>query len=205
MFSLVFVGVLAPIVSQIGSEPNKLRIRWSVPVQPNGLMLNYLLKRNNTVPLNFGADDEKTYMDDGLISYTYYAYSITACTQGGCTESSKTTIRTPETSPFSVNPPTIQTLSSSTLRVSWIKPMITNGMIREYRLLLDGEIRYTGSEMSYTVNNLVPYQSYMFVLRACTYGGCTDSSSVSGRPAEARPQGMQRPSLRVTRCVRRNG
>ena len=183
----------------MGSEANKLRITWSIPIQPNGELLNYLLTRDDNVPLNFGPNEEREYVDEGLISYTDYTYTITACTQGGCTESSSTTLRTPETSPFSVNPPSVQTLSSTALLATWTEPQITNGMIREYRLLVDSDVRYTGSEMSYTVNNLMPYQLYMFVLRACTYGGCTDSSSVSGRPSEAPPLGMNPPTLRVTR------
>ena len=191
-------GINSPIVSHVPGEFGQLRITWNEPVKMNGLLHSYQLQRNNTIPWSFAPEDDRVHTDTGLLAYTFYSYRITACTGGGCTTSQPTTIRTQETAPYFVNPPQLTSAGTTSIHVTWLPPQITNGQIREYRLKVDDVKRYQGLDTSYTVENLTPYQAYTFVLTACTFGGCQDSSSVQGRPEEAPPTGMQMPSLRVT-------
>ena len=191
-------GVTSPMVSHMAGDYRQLRIVWNEPVKLNGVLHSYQLQRNSTIPWSFAPEDERTYTDSGLLAYTYYSYQVTACTAGGCTTSPATTIRTQETAPYFVNPPQLTTVSSTSIEVRWLPPQITNGQMREYRLKVDDNTRYIGLDTSYIVDNLTPYQAYTFVLTACTYGGCEDSSVVQGRPDEAPPTGMKSPVLRVT-------
>ena len=191
-------GLTSPMVSHVAGEFEKLKITWNEPVKMNGLLHSYQLQRNSTIPWSFAPEDERTYTDSGLMAFTYYSYRITACTAGGCATSPATTIRTQETAPYFVNPPQLTSKSASSIEVTWLPPQITNGQIREYRLKVNDNIRYRGLDTTYVVDNLTPYEAYTFVLTACTYGGCQDSSSVQGRPEEAQPTGMKTPVLRVT-------
>ena len=191
-------GLTSPMVSHVAGEFGQIKITWNEPVKMNGLLQSYQMQRNNTIPWSFAPEDHRTYTDTGLLAYTYYSYRITACTAGGCTTSPATVIRTQETAPYFVNPPQLTSKSATSIEVSWLPPQITNGQIREYRLKVDDNTRYIGLDTKYLVDNLTPYFAYTFVLTACTYGGCQDSSSVQGRPEEAPPTGMKTPELRVT-------
>ena len=191
-------GMNSPMVSHVPGEFGELKVTWNEPVKMNGLLQSYQLQRNNSIPWSFAPEDDRMHTDTGLLAYTFYSYRVTACTAGGCTTSPPTTIRTQETAPYFVNPPQVTSTGSTSMRVTWLPPQITNGQIREYRLKVDDNTRYIGLDTSYTVDNLTPYQAYTFVLTACTFGGCQDSSSVQGRPEEAPPTGMKMPSLRVT-------
>ena len=191
-------GLDRPVVLHFANEHDKLRITWTAPTRANGILQSYQLQRNQTVPWSFGPDDPTEYVDSGLTAYTLYSYRLTACTAGGCTTSDTSIIRTQETAPFYVAPPILTTVSDSAIKASWSEPQITNGRIREYRLRVNNETQYIGQDREFIVRGLTPYQAYDFVVVACTYGGCTDSSAVLARPQEAPPAGMQIPVVRVT-------
>ena len=171
---------------------------WAPPGKANGVLRDYQLQRNDSTPWSFAPDEERQFNDRGLIAHTYYGYRVTVCTQGGCTTSETTVMRTPQTAPLLVPPPSLFTVNASSIRVTWVEPDVINGNIVEYRLIIDDNIVYRGLALFYTALNLRPFQAYTFRLTACTSGGCTNSSAVSGRPNEDRPIGMQPPTLRVT-------
>ena len=79
-----------PVVSYVEGEVDKLSVKWVPPTVPNGIVQNYYLQRNDTVPLSFSAADIPEYIDTGLSPYTVYSYTIKACTIGGCTTSDAT-------------------------------------------------------------------------------------------------------------------
>ncbi len=191
-------GMLPPVVSHVGTASDRLYVTWKQPSQPNGIIQMYQLRRNDSVLWVFEPEDAKSFTDTSLAAYTYYSYSVYACTGGGCSTSTATVVRTPESTPYFVNPPSLTTVGSTSIRVTWVEPQITNGKINKYKLVMDGEILFEGSNREYTVENLTPYQLYVFVLTACTLGGCNNSAAVSGRPGEAAPLGMQAPKLHVT-------
>ena len=191
-------GLEPPLVSQVANDHDRLRITWSAPLRANGLIQGYQLQRNQSVPWSFGPNEVKEYIDDGLTAYSVFAYKVTACTAGGCTTSRPAVIRTQETAPFYVAAPVLTTVSDTAVQASWRTPEITNGRIREYRLKVNNETQYIGLDLQYTVSRFTPYAPYYFVLSACTFGGCTDSSSVLARPQEAPPAGLLAPVLRVT-------
>lgn len=191
-------GVAPPIASQVPNDPSKLLLRWSAPTKPNGVLQYYQLQRNNSVPMSFAPTDPKEYTDTNLKAHTLYSYVLTVCSGGGCTSSNPTLIQTSETAPSYVAPPKVTTVSSDSILAQWTEPQITNGRIQVYHLKVDESTVYSGLNLEYTVTNLVPNRAYSFYVQACTFGGCTNSTSVVGRPQEAPPTGMKRPSIKVT-------
>ena len=191
-------GVDPPLVSQVAGAYDQLKIEWMEPTTPNGVIQSYQLQRNK-MSWSFSVTHTKVYVDTGLVAYTDYSYVITVCTAGGCTGSAATVARTGETAPHFMAAPTVTTLNSSAIAVAWTKPQVTNGMIRIYHLKVDNNSVYSGVGYTYTVSNLVPYQAYSFAMTACTFGGCTISKSVIGRPDEATPAEMLPPTLQLTR------
>lgn len=190
-------GVNPPIVTHIGDQLDALFITWNIPSKANGIIQNYQLQRNSTVPFSFQADDMLEYIDSGLRAYTWYRYVVMVCSGGGCTTSIPTLLRTKEAAPLYVAPPDVIPISSTAVRATWVTPQITNGNIKEYRLLMDGATIYTGLGLQHEEGGLIPYKEYAFILTACTDGGCMDSVRTLERPEEDVPLGLLVPVLRV--------
>jgi hypothetical protein len=93
------------------------------------------------------------FTDINLVAYTWYSYIITVCTAGGCSASKPTLVRTHETSPVQVAPPSISVLSSTALNISWIVPSVSNGIIINYILFMDNSEVYRGAMLSYVKTN----------------------------------------------------
>ncbi|XP_071790086.1 usherin-like isoform X2 [Asterias amurensis] len=195
------VGVSPPVVNHVANNPTTLQVQWTEPAESNGIITGYLLTRNISAPFSFEANSLKQFTDQGLTAYTVYAYTITACTGGGCTVSSPTQIRTLETAPGTVAPPLANPLSSTTIQVSWTSPSLDAGEIVRYELKMDGVVIYSGPDLEYTSAALTPYQEYSFTVVACTSGGCTESLPTVSRPFEARPFGMNPPVLRALSAI----
>lgn len=190
-------GVQPPTVSFVPGQVDTLQVTWQTPYKPNGIIQNYHLQRNDSIPLSFTAAEEKKYLDTGLIAFTYYRYTIRACSGGGCTTSAPTIARTKESAPMKVSQPTLFVINSTSLRVTWQKPQITTGLVSAYQLHMNGVVVYEGMELQFIVTGLVPFTDYTFKLTACTAGGCTDSGEVVGKPDDDVPQNMAPPILRV--------
>ena len=190
-------GVQPSNVFYVTDVVDSLRITWAPPDQANGILQSYQLKRNDSVPWSFAPGDVMQFVDTGLTAYTLYSYTITICSGGGCTTSDPTVIRTKETSPFKVNPPTIFAVNSTAIQVTWLEPFITTGVISAYQLHMNDVIIYEGLNMEYTAVNLLPFTEYRFKLTACTKGGCTDSGEVVGKPEDDKPRNMRSPILKV--------
>ena len=155
------------------------------------------LQRNDSVPFSFPAEGERRFVDTGLIAFTRYVYTVTACTGGGCTTSPSASIITLEAPPLIVKPPTVSAVDSSTINVAWMPPQISNGKVTKYILNMDGTEVFSGLDVTYTVTDLLPYSLHAFTITACTNGGCTTSGEVMARSEDAPPEGLSPPLLRV--------
>lgn len=125
------------------------------------------------------------------------SYAVIACTLEGCITSPLTNITTLEAPPPTVEAPTLQSVTSTGITVSWSRPATRHGEVTEYVLQLDSEEIYRGSERSVALSDLQPHTSYQLLLSACTSGGCTASSAVSTVTQEAPPTGLSAPVLKV--------
>ena len=86
--------------------------------------------------------------------------------------------------PAAVQPPNLLALSSSQIQVSWSEPLIPNGVISLYTVFqINGgmEVQITSSPEpgNSTVQGLLPFTEYFFLLEACNVQGCTRSQAIS--------------------------
>ncbi|XP_064622303.1 usherin-like [Lineus longissimus] len=191
-------GLVKPSVQYHGTVAGSLNISWSLPSDVNGILQGYQLRRNASVPLSFTPTDAKWYIDNGLTAYTWYSYTVTACTGGGCSTSAPGMLRTRETPPLEVDAPKLTAAGATAIGANWVMPQITNGVINRYILYMDDLVKYEGMTLEYKLTGLIPYQAYTFILAACTSGGCKNSSAIAGRPGEAAPLDIPAPTLQVT-------
>lgn len=191
-------SVQPPVVSPVTGHYDQLLVTWSAPRRPNGIILHYILQRNQSTPWNVDVSAQLAYLDDTLVADTTYAYTVSACTSAGCTASGRSTARTDEHVPASMSPPRTTALNSSAVRVSWTPPLQANGRIRRYQLLMNASVVYSGLTVTHVVGGLQPYALYEFVVSACTSAGCTTSQPTSARPNEALPADLRAPTVRAT-------
>lgn len=127
----------------------------------------------------------------------FFSYSVIACTSEGCTISPPTNITTLEAPPATVEAPTADSITSSSINISWSKPASQNGEVTEYVLKLNDEEAYRGRVLTAVLSDLRPHTSYQLALLACTSGGCTTSTTMSILTEEAPPTGLAAPTLKV--------
>ena len=166
---------------------------WSEPSRPNGVIINYQLRRNGS--LVFSGTDLITYTDTSLAPNQYYSYTVQAYTSaGGGEESTASIVLTLPDTPEDVFSPQLEPVSSSSIRVTWTQPGSPNGVIQRYVLYQDGAVVFNNLAFSYIVQSLQPFTFYSFFLMVCTTT-CANSSVVSAQTLEAPPLGQSRPTL----------
>lgn len=126
-----------------------------------------------------------------------FSFAIIGCTSEGCVTSAHTNITTPEAPPASVEPPRVDAFSSTSMDISWSKPLTQNGEVTEYLLKLNNEQSYQGTRQNTVLSDLQPHTAYQLVLLACTNGGCTTSTPISVVTEEAPPTNLPPPTLKV--------
>ena len=176
-------------------ESTTAQLTWLPPEQPNGLILYYLVYRDDTVIANV---TDTTYIDRDLEAFTTYRYAIEAVNRAGSTRSVALSIRTSEAPPEGVPAPQLVAVNSTTVSASWLAPDEPNGVINQYDLLIvsaSGQIldppmfvhTGPGTQLSATVFSLQPFTGYGFALRACTSGGCNTGPETTIITGEAPP------------------
>ncbi|XP_059204973.1 usherin [Centropristis striata] len=191
-------GLAPPTVTHLQGQPSEVLVSWTPPLEPSGILQSYRIQRNN-VSFSFSFDPTVLrYTDENLRPFSTYSYSIIACTSEGCTTSPHTNITTLEAPPATVEAPTVDSITSNSINISWSKPQTQNGEVTEYVLKLNNEETYRGKDLNTVLPDLQPHTSYDLVLSACTSGGCTTSSTMSILTGEAPPTGLHAPTLKVT-------
>ncbi|NXL36266.1 USH2A protein, partial [Glaucidium brasilianum] len=80
-----------------------------------------------------------------LIPFTKYVFSVQACTSGGCLKSQPVTVITAQAPPEGLQPPVIETISSTELAVEWSPPENPNGVIIRYELYMRKKLKPPGN------------------------------------------------------------
>ncbi|KAM5300669.1 usherin [Glossophaga mutica] len=185
-----------------------VEVTWDEPAVGRGVIEKYVLRayqeggsphppRTPAATSELVNTSTRTGVLTGLLPFTNYAVTLTACTLAGCTESSHAlNISTPQEAPQELQPPVAKSLPNSLL-VSWNPPKKANGIITQYSLYMDGMLLYSGSGENYTVTGLAVFTPHQFLLSACTHVGCTNSSLVTLRTAQLPPEHVDAPTLTV--------
>ncbi|XP_077990481.1 usherin-like [Glandiceps talaboti] len=193
------------------SDPQSLsgyiiEVKWQQPSSNTGMISQYILTAYNLD--NTAVDPVTSVFTDttqleytgnvtGVIPFTNYRVTVTACTAGGCTESTGVNIQTSQEVPENVQPPIASAKTASSVTLSWSRPTQPNGIITGYVLYMEGSQIYSGNQMSFTQTGLSVYTNYQFKLTACTQVGCSDSETVSISTSQLPPSPMAAPTLFV--------
>lgn len=122
-------GMPAPTLKVTG--PESVEVTWRVPIQPNGIIIGYELRRNGSL-IYTGMDTR--YHDFTLLPSVAYSYTITANNSQGATTSPPTVARTQPSAPSGVAPPRLEALGPFSIMVQWDPPVRPNGVIISYSL-----------------------------------------------------------------------
>lgn len=170
-------GIIAPDADPINATA--VVVSWSPPSQPNGDITQYMLYVNGTVVFS-GLQLSYTVAD--LQPFTYYSYSISACTVRGCGSSNQSTVQTLEGVPVGYVQPTVIDTTPNSITLQLNEVQRPNGIV-EYALYytevseLPAELgtlvlAFNGSVAHrIEVTELMPYTNYSFVLEVSNSAG----------------------------------
>ncbi len=169
-------GVIPPTVLVVNSTT--LNITWFEPTIPNGVITEYILLQNGTTifsGLTF------YFVVSDLQPFSFYSYSIMACTVRNCSSSAPTVTMTPEARPTGYIPPTVVTITPTSIQLL-INPVISpNGIVTYILTLSDSpDPLYNSSVPStVTIDNLRPFTEYSLVLVVSNSAGSLIGPSFS--------------------------
>ena len=174
-------------------DPTSINARWELPARPNGVIINYILRRNG---VNVFEGNALEFNDTNLLPNEVYTYTVQAFTSvGGGEESSPRSVQTPPDTPEDISPPNVTVLGAESIQAEWMVPGQPNGVIQRYILSVNGAVVFDEpSPFQFTVDGLIPFTVYEFRLDVCTTT-CGNSSLVTVRTGEAPPTGQAPPTL----------
>ncbi|XP_028616049.1 usherin isoform X2 [Grammomys surdaster] len=180
-----------------------VELYWNPPERPNGLISQYQLRRNGSLLLVGGRDDQ-SFTDKNLEPNTRYVYKLEARTGGGSNMSEDYVVQMPVWTPEDVHPPcNITVLGSDSIFVAWPTPGILLPQIPvEYSIFLSGgSVMFlafaVGRRQSAHLTNLAPFTQYEIRIQACQNAGCGVSPGTYVRTLEAAPEGLTPPLLKA--------
>ena len=173
-----------------------LVVSYSTPSSPNGIIISYnihyvpvlngLSTDAEEITIVISPDDARDHTEiiSGLVAFTMYRVRVAAVTSIGQGEVEE---RVASTDPTSSSPPnnfTAVAITSDSITLTWSYPQTPRGIIQGYiiryhpthdlddtreeniTLLTENDNRMQFS----TIVNLIPFTSYMFVVRAFSFG-----------------------------------
>ena len=196
-------GMIAPSISSIFAR--NVTATWSAPLQPNGIIMGYrleyrlLLDSSTSLPgeIVVAAETPASVTSATAMNLTpimTYEFRVAAVNGAGSGYSEWEVTTTAEDVPEGITEITVESRTSSSLTLTWGTPANPNGEIREYILLLDGEIEHQTQLTMYQITRLQPFTTYSLQLGACTSAGCTYGSIQFVGTDEATPVGQAAPS-----------
>lgn len=199
-------GVIPPTIRSSNIFARNLSATWSAPTKPNGVITGYRLEYRLLLdPLTNLPGETVTAAETsasvtsattvGLLPVTTYEFRVAATNSAGDGFSQWEVVTTAEDIPEGVTEIVVESRTSSSLTLSWGLPDRPNGEIREYILLLDGEVEHQTQLTSYEITRLQPFTTYSLQLGACTSAGCAYSSVQLAGTEEAPPVGQATPTV----------
>ncbi|RXN19458.1 usherin [Labeo rohita] len=185
-------NVEPPVVSDVTSY--SLNASWTIPSIQNGEIVMYILKLN----------DEEVYRGKQLSAQVFdlhphvtYTVVLMACTNGGCTASSPTSVLTRESLPSGMPAPTLKVTGPESVEVTWREPIHPNGVITGYELRRNESLIYTGMDTRYHDFTLLPSVAYSYTITANNSEGATTSPPTVARTQPSAPSGVVPPRLQA--------
>ncbi|RNA36344.1 usherin [Brachionus plicatilis] len=194
--------LFVPVPTLLKVTQSVLIIKWSKPTNDqiqNGFLTNYILYLNDTeyfynitsFNISTCAECASNIKDlNNLIPGALYEITLSACTKGGCTNSSVLFVRTlesdPDTSDIKIE---LVEISFSFLVLNWTRPSRPNGLFRKNALFMNDKLVYEGNLTKFKIENLLPNTFYYFYVQFCNFFSCNSSVPARFRTDETAPQG----------------
>ncbi|KAL1774931.1 phosphatidylinositol phosphatase PTPRQ [Sigmodon hispidus] len=160
-------------------SPSEMRLKWSPPEKPNGIIIAYEVLYQNTDTLFKKNTSTTNIILNDLKPYTLYNISVRSYTRIGHGNQSSTflSVRTSETVPDSAPENiTYKNISSREIEISFLPPSSPNGIIQKYTIYLerrkgnDTRIINTTS-LTQNIRGLKKYTHYVIEVSASTLRG----------------------------------
>ena len=181
--------------SVIALGPSSVDVFWTKPGKPNGIIINYILRRNNTIVYE---GSETSFIDNDLLPNQKYAYDVQSFTSiGGGERSLSSIVITNSDTPSGIDPPILLPLDSTSILATWAVPNVTNGDIQKYILYVNGTVVYENSVLGFVVSDLSIFTTYQFRVEACT-STCGSSLYSYTTTKEDIPSGQLPPTLTLS-------
>ena len=186
--------LLPPAAMTINSSA--FEIFLPVPLQPNGVLLNFSLFINGQAALALGQVQNATV--PGFDPFSNYTFQVQVCTIAGCALSSSTSARTAEALAEINVGPNVTALGSTMVLVQWSLPYRPNGIISSYtvqrRLLSQQTVLSVAvtdaASFSLQDSGLIPFSDYEYRLRVTNGAGVSTSPWSHVQTLEDIPQGV---------------
>ncbi|XP_012669614.2 phosphatidylinositol phosphatase PTPRQ [Otolemur garnettii] len=158
---------------------NEIRLKWSPPEKPNGVIIAYEVLYKDTDSLFIKNSSTTSIILEDLKPYTLYNISVRSYTRYGHGDqvSSVLSVRTSETVPDSAPENiTYKNISSGEIELSFLPPNSPNGIIQKYTIYLK---RSNGNEeriinttsLTQNIEGLKKYTQYLIEVSASTLKG----------------------------------
>ncbi|KAM9860567.1 LOW QUALITY PROTEIN: usherin [Aulostomus maculatus] len=193
------------------SGPHSISLAWTPPAQLNSSQpVNYYIllnpgsisaiRRHTTRSLNLTVT--------GLAPFTTYYIRVQACQIEGCGVGKGVYVRTLETAPEGMSPPTVEAAGASVLEIYWSPPKKPNGLIISYHVYR----RPAGAEEDLLVfiwsggpleffdasPSLQPFSYFQYRIRAHNSKGSVLSQWALAQTLPAEPKHMASPTATPT-------
>uniref|UniRef100_F7ALI8 Usherin n=1 Tax=Xenopus tropicalis TaxID=8364 RepID=F7ALI8_XENTR len=187
-------NVLPPTITPVNSTA--LHLSWSTPQKPNGIIREYQVLLVATGIIYSCSAERKHYTVTGLKPFTSYSFTLTGCSSAGCNSSEPASGQTLQDAPQGVwSNPYHVTINESVLELYWSEPETPNGIVSQYRLILNGEVisLRSGECLNFTDVGLQPNSRYSYQLEASTEAGSTKSGIYVVQTPSATPAKIPAP------------
>ncbi|XP_051795531.1 usherin [Acanthochromis polyacanthus] len=188
------------------SGPYSISLSWSPPVQLNNsqaVKYNILLNPGSDSAVRYHAGQVMNLTVTGLEPFTTYYIRVQACQRDGCGVGEGVNVRTLETTPEGLLPPTVFTVGANVLEIHWSPPKKPNGLISSYHVYR----RPFGTEEELLVYiwssgpleffdaspALRPFSYFQYRIRAHNSKGSVLSQWTLAQTLQAKPQDMAPP------------
>ncbi|KAM9109657.1 usherin isoform 1-T1 [Megaptera novaeangliae] len=189
-----------------------LLLQWSEPVRTNGVIKTYNVFSDGVLEY---AGLNRQFLFRRLDPFTLYTLTLEACTRAGCAHSAPQPLWTEEAAPQSQLAPTIQSVGSTSVELSWSEPVNPNGKIIRYEVIRrcfkgkawgnqtiqdDEKIVFTEynterNTFMYNDTGLQPWMQCEYKIRTWNSAGHTCSSWSVVRTRQAPPEGLSPPEI----------
>ena len=190
-------GISPPELDVLG--PNTVRVRWSVPSDPNGEIQSYSLQVNGTEVFTGLAFEHEV---NNLLPFTVYEFGLVVCTTT-CGSSATFIAMTAEAPPQGQEPPELTPNPDTTVTVIWNYPSQPNGVIIRFELERKPTIAdtfsliFTGLATLYLDDDpaLEPATSYEYRLSTVNGAGVSTSNTSQVMLLDAAPEDVIPPQF----------